>query len=1347
MICQCHSMLFRFSFAAVCLLLMSTGGNSNSNKGAIRQNRRLTENAMPKYVTARKLAFEDNFQQKISVGADPQNGPSQRLTPFEDGFSSPQLSDTAPQTPHGYAGNGRPFAEFLLPINGNPPRVRPFDCNGKKDGIYLERDGACSNSFWGCSTGKPFPYGCPKGLFYNVINGKCDHRANIVACGGRPLNSSEEKRPSPEALASFNCSDKKDGLHALRHCESNVFFLCLEGRPAEMSACSSGLMFDEENSECAFIDQCANKKPGRSQAKINSIGPVLEHGTSAYYFGGQYVQRQLEIANFNCSGKQNGAYKKSFCAPSFFTCTNGILREFNCSTNSVYDAKRAQCTLPQICWQKSSQPVASHQPQPVQLQPVQPQPQPQPVQPQPVQPQLVQPQPVQPQPVQPQLVQPQPVQPQPVVNFNCGGKADGNYLQQSCQPTYLVCSNSALVKMNCPAKLVFDPTTAACEYPDNCNKNNAPAGGSNPSAGPVFHQPSPPSINSPLQAAAPFANFSCSGRANGHYGQGHCQPNFVNCFNSLANPQNCHGGLVYDETAGKCEHPQKCGQIWPLPPKYSQPMFPPASPPTAAPPRRPIITQNSTFRCKGRVDGYYFKRPCAPHFYTCVGGHATQLTCPGNLLFDPSRALCQYPRMCNDSAQSPPGKPTTPGALPPPVHPPQPPPPDSDFRCGAKRNGYYVRRHCTSHFYTCLAGTATKLACPGKLVFDMNSLSCQYAENCAEDALQQNEHQQSGKTSPSVSAHTQHNHQPQHVHPSATQQPQQVHPFATQQPQHVYPSAATQHNHQPQHVHPSAATQHNHQPQHVHPSAATQQNHQPQHVHPSAATQQNHQPQHVHPSAATQHNHQPQHVHPLPTGQIPSTPSTQRQLPPKLQQPPTSASRNSFTTSSQPPVTSTTINSRQYRNNASVPPEAKDGRRLPPRRVNQLHYNPTIDHSLSGGFCVTFRKNDGLYPASDGCGSDFYACTAGITTKMDCPLGLFYDAVLSQCNHRENVAKCGGQRSDSMKIVPLAFVTSSAHQNNVHTAVITTLNVSAPNFTCSGRAIGYYSHGCSSTYFSCTGLNAYTFTCPAHLKYTELAGQCNYENNVPECGGTVLAPPPPPVPAPPTNRRPNVHVQNSATNNPCGQLPNGTYGPKCSPYYLICLDGVPQDFLCQDDFVFHSPIGKWMAHEHNHHGHGQQLEHHHNSADGGGTQMSMHAMFFHFGVNETILFGFWRTNSALGIFLSCLAILALCFGLEFASSRQSSSVQLTNNGQADAETRRTRLMAVSADASLHAIQLTLSYLLMLIFMTFNVWLLPLVTHAADDRQSQHSFSSFHDEGEGLSEQCNCKQLTCLNKNR
>lgn len=120
-----------------------------------------------------------------------------------------------------------------------------------------------------------------------------------------------------------------------------------------------------------------------------------------------------------------------------------------------------------------------------------------------------------------------------------------------------------------------------------------------------------------------------------------------------------------------------------------------------------------------------------------------------------------------------------------------------------------------------------------------------------------------------------------------------------------------------------------------------------------------------------------------------------------------------------------------------------------------------------------------------------------------------------------------------------------------------------------------------------------------------------------------------------------------------------------------------------------------MDHSHGHHANGPS-EHRHATAHGEGTQMSMHAMFFHFGVTETVLFGFWHTNSAFGLsphfpfaisfftglFLSCLAVVALCFALEFvrwfrlnrksavfrsSSSRQSSSVQLTNGGQADAE--------------------------------------------------------------------------------
>jgi hypothetical protein len=34
------------------------------------------------------------------------------------------------------------------------------------------------------------------------------------------------------------------------------------------------------------------------------------------------------------------------------------------------------------------------------------------------------------------------------------------------------------------------------------------------------------------------------------------------------------------------------------------------------------------------------------YFILGVGGHPQQLTCPGNLVFDPTNAFCQYPEVC-----------------------------------------------------------------------------------------------------------------------------------------------------------------------------------------------------------------------------------------------------------------------------------------------------------------------------------------------------------------------------------------------------------------------------------------------------------------------------------------------------------------------------------------------------------------------------------------------------------------------------------------------------------------------------------------------------------------------------
>uniref|UniRef100_A0A915EHX9 Copper transport protein n=1 Tax=Ditylenchus dipsaci TaxID=166011 RepID=A0A915EHX9_9BILA len=100
-----------------------------------------------------------------------------------------------------------------------------------------------------------------------------------------------------------------------------------------------------------------------------------------------------------------------------------------------------------------------------------------------------------------------------------------------------------------------------------------------------------------------------------------------------------------------------------------------------------------------------------------------------------------------------------------------------------------------------------------------------------------------------------------------------------------------------------------------------------------------------------------------------------------------------------------------------------------------------------------------------------------------------------------------------------------------------------------------------------------------------------------------------------------------------------------------------------------------------------------------------HPMAFHFGSTEVVLFTFWSTQSWLGILLSCLLIMLGCFVMEFVRwfrlYRKKQQLVAENQGGL---TPKTFYMNIAGDGTLHAVQLTLSYMLMLVFMTFNVWL-------------------------------------------
>jgi copper transporter 1 len=116
------------------------------------------------------------------------------------------------------------------------------------------------------------------------------------------------------------------------------------------------------------------------------------------------------------------------------------------------------------------------------------------------------------------------------------------------------------------------------------------------------------------------------------------------------------------------------------------------------------------------------------------------------------------------------------------------------------------------------------------------------------------------------------------------------------------------------------------------------------------------------------------------------------------------------------------------------------------------------------------------------------------------------------------------------------------------------------------------------------------------------------------------------------------------------------------------------------------------------------------------------AMFFHVGESATILFEFWKTSdigSLIGsmviIFFLAISYEAIKFYREYLHRSYFQSVPYNtitvpvNNGNQIRETKHVvRMQMLSgvhfAQTLLHVIQFVISYFLMLIFMTYNVWL-------------------------------------------
>lgn len=154
-----------------------------------------------------------------------------------------------------------------------------------------------------------------------------------------------------------------------------------------------------------------------------------------------------------------------------------------------------------------------------------------------------------------------------------------------------------------------------------------------------------------------------------------------------------------------------------------------------------------------------------------------------------------------------------------------------------------------------------------------------------------------------------------------------------------------------------------------------------------------------------------------------------------------------------------------------------------------------------------------------------------------------------------------------------------------------------------------------------------------------------------------------------------------------------------------------------------------MGHDHMGHGNMQHAGMDHSmhmqkeAVSGACSNMGMHgmSMFFHAGYCETVLFESWKISSIGGLIGSMIGIMIMATlyeGLKYYreylfwktySSLQYRSVTMPQEKNVVAEDNRvvqpTMLSWMhSFQTFLHIVQVILSYFLMLIFMTYNVWL-------------------------------------------
>uniref|UniRef100_A0A915EF02 Chitin-binding type-2 domain-containing protein n=1 Tax=Ditylenchus dipsaci TaxID=166011 RepID=A0A915EF02_9BILA len=1188
----------------------------------------------------------------------------------------------------------------LMALVSDPQFRRRINCAKLKDGNYVF---GCSRFYSICTNGHEHPMNCVEGLVLNPSNDQCNAPRDVTICKkSGDANLYRSKDP-------FTCAGRVDGNYEAQIC-SSFYYQCLGGQQFERP-CPQGLAYIPKQNVCDFMDTCkreaasrqttanleivdpnkGNADPNAANANANlnrrsgnnnyrPPGAAVPNGYTAaapspvyqqqpapvkqlaspqeatvqnnsptpvaqqapppaqshvYWGSGSDQNNANPVPVFDCSGKQDGVYMKDYsaCTNTFYKCSNGNGFRYLCPVNLFYNVENNQCNHNQhvvACGGQAPTTTAA-----------------------------------------PSLDYTATRKP---VAFDCAGRPDGYYQTELCSPVFFSCIGGMDSQINCPAGTVFDISSMICNYPSQCGQpRTTPAlqmqsqvinqGNidyyrqrksqqsqqyqESPQQAPVpvyqrlqqtaqvvqpVYQPpqqylvsqagsqvaqqqaSLPSYQ-PLQQApsivAQSPSFDCSGKQDGYYYKKPCTASFVICSAGQLSTETCPGNLVFDPSVAYCQYPDVCGQ-------------PSATTTTvASPPQQQrnssqmVYSQQagsastapksiSIFDCSGLPDGYNYKKACTDTFYTCASGHTIELQCPTSLVFDPTTTRCEFQNMCGKTkqlqqpVQVPPVAPTSapqtyytvPSAAYTTLTNTTPVPaaaqtyyastpvsaqqPVTDLNCAGRPDGYYWKHQCTASYYFCNAGQSQAMQCPSGLVFDTVNMQCDYASQCGKPVT----------TTTTLSPQTT-------TTVAAPQQSQQQ--VGYQQQQQTVQKSTQQQTYQ----------QREYQPQ--------------QGQHAKNFTCNGRIDGYYIKKSCTTHTLVVLEVGvanklDCPAGLVFDVSTSNCEYPDQC-------GKATTTTTAASPVA-----------------------------ANPTPSPTPVNYDCSG-------KADGLYTQA-ACQNQYVSCVNGQAYQYDCPSQLVFNGQTGSCDYLNNCQSSNSSQASppttvptatqsyprkpyqaaipvaNNKIAPSAYsqqtISSSTQQSSVQqptsgnvydsqssvsqpqqqaaaTVATTQPPVPASEFDCSKRETGYYSKGCSSSYYSCNSGITYALQCPSQLMYNQKAAACDHSANVPECGAKRVAEEPAQQPSTQTNTyaqesttRTNTYAQQSTTQTNsytqqngqqqqvpaiqqvtmpfianCGKLTTGTHGSApCSVKYLTCWNGEKSEGTCFDNLVFNPLNGK-----------------------------------------------------------------------------------------------------------------------------------------------------------------------------